>query len=101
MPLKNFRSYDLAAELYKKCKPAKLPAYAKDQLLRASLSVCLNLAEGSAKPTEKDRQRFYAIAFGSLREVQSLLELEGLTDLIAAADHLGACLYKLTRKRAS
>ena len=45
MPLKNFRSYDLAVELYRKCKGIPLPSYAKDQLLRASMSICLNLAE--------------------------------------------------------
>ncbi len=69
--------------------------------LRASLSVCLNLAEETAKPSQKDRQRFYAIAFASLREVQSLIELEDeLADLTELADRLGAHLYKLTKAKA-
>ena len=98
MPLKNFRSYDLAVELHRKCKAIPLPSYAKDQLLRASMSICLNLAEGTAKPTRKDRQRFYSIAFASLREVQSLIDLEEpLKELDPLADHLGASLYKLTK----
>ncbi len=69
--------------------------------MRASLSVCLNLAEGTAKPTRKDRQRFYSIAFASLREVQALIDLEEpLKELEAHADHLGASLYKLTHTQA-
>ncbi|MBI3534569.1 MAG: four helix bundle protein [Deltaproteobacteria bacterium] len=41
------------------------------------LSIPLNLAEGSAKPTSPDRRKFYFIALGSLREVQTLLALFG------------------------
>jgi four helix bundle protein len=95
--LKNFRSYQLAVSFYKECQKIKLPYYLRDQILRAASSVALNLAEGSAKPTKKDRMKFYAIAFGSLREVQSVLDLSsGDASLIAKADHLAACLYKLT-----
>lgn len=61
------------------------------------LSICLNLAEGSAKQTNKERRRFYYIALGSQREVHCLLELEGYTDLLQKSDHLGASLYKLTQ----
>ncbi len=43
MPNQGFRSYDLAVELYRRCKPLLLPAHLKDQLLRASSSVVLNL----------------------------------------------------------
>ena len=86
-------------QLYGKCKPVRLPAFLKDQLLRAASSVCLNLAEGSAKPTVKDRQRFYCIAFASLREVQAVIDLERgqLGALHEPADVLAAHLYKLTR----
>jgi hypothetical protein len=43
--------------------------------------------------------KFYFISFGSLRECQSILSLaKNLpVELSEAADHLGACLYKLTR----
>jgi len=46
----------------------ELKRYTKDQLQRASQSVVLNLAEGSGKPTSRDRARFYAIAFGSIHK---------------------------------
>jgi four helix bundle protein len=96
--LENFRTYQLAVQLHKDCKTQPLPHYLKDQLLRASSSVALNLAEGSARSTIKDRKRFYTIAFASLREVQALIDLEeSLNSLKVAADSLGAHLYKLVR----
>ena len=55
----------------------------------------LNLAEGSAKPTAKDRKKFYYISLGSLREVQAILNMIGHVDLTKQADQLGAYLYKL------
>ena len=37
----------------------------KDQLLRASQSIPLNIAEGNGKATNPDRRRFFEIARGS------------------------------------
>ena len=98
-----FRSFNIAVQFHKLCEQLKLAGYLKSQLLRASSSVVLNLAEGSAKPTVADRQRFYAIAFGSLRECQAILALapKATSDTVGTADHLGACLYKLTRSQVS
>ena len=97
--LKNFRTYQLAVQLHRECKSKSLPSYLKDQLLRASSSVALNLSEGSARATSKDRARFYNIALGSLREVQTLIELEdNLSTMQEQADILGAHLYKLSRQ---
>jgi len=56
-------------------KNLKTPIYLKDQLLRASSSVALNLAEGSAKQSRKDQARFYQIALGSLKESEAILIL--------------------------
>jgi four helix bundle protein len=95
---KNFRTHSLAVEFYKECKKVSLPAYAKDQLRRASFSVALNLAEGAARSGLKDRVRFYNISLASLREVQSVIKLEDLKHLESKADHLGACLYKLVNQ---
>jgi four helix bundle protein len=96
--LKNFRTHSMAVEFYKECKKVNLPAYGKDQLRRASFSIALNLAEGSGKPTFKDKIKFYSIALGSLREVQSVIQLEDLKHLEQKADQLGACLYKLVNQ---
>jgi len=97
MLLNHFRTYELAVALYRLCKEIALPHYLKDQLLRASSSVALNLAEGSAKPSQKDKLRFYHIALGSLRETQAILDLEPIAtrSLIKSVDLLGAHLYKL------
>ena len=93
--MKNFRTYHLAIQLYKDCQSLKLSTIAKDQLDRAMLSIPLNLAEGAAKPTERDRRKFYFTALGSMREVQTLLELFGSKETVAQADHLAAHLYRL------
>jgi len=45
------------------------------QLRRASISVSANLAEGSARSSEKESSRFVEMAFGSLCEVVAELYL--------------------------
>ncbi|MBI1859802.1 MAG: four helix bundle protein, partial [Deltaproteobacteria bacterium] len=66
--LSDFQAFQNSKALYLACKKLKLPLFLKDQLLRASSSVALNVAEGSGKWTGKDQKRFYSIAYGSLRE---------------------------------
>ena len=97
--MKKFRTLNLAIEFYHQCQTLKLQKHLRDQLLRASSSISLNLGEGSAKPTRKDQMKFYNIAFGSLRECQVILQLAGIKEesLLDLADHIGASLYKLTR----
>ncbi len=96
--IENFRTYNLAVAFYKECKSIKLPYHLRDQLLRAASSVALNLAEGSEKPTTADKMKFYFLAFCSMREVQAILDLEipKTSQIYKTADHLAACLYKLT-----
>ena len=50
-----------------------IPGYVKDQLGRASLSIMLNIAEGSAKFSNKDRKNFYVTARGSAFECAALV----------------------------
>ena len=95
--LKNFRTYHLAKEFYKDCEKVICKPHVKDQLSRASLSVVNNLAEGSAKPTVKDRARMYAISLGSFRECQGMLDLLSRQDLLEKHDFLGICLFNLHR----
>ena len=97
--LKDFQAFQLAKRHYQYCKQLKLPTFLKDQLLRASSSVALNLAEGSGKRTPKDQMRFYFIALGSLRECETILEIEEIShaEIRALNDRLGAMIYKLTR----
>ena len=95
--LKDFKTYQLSLEFHRSCLELKVPSYLKDQLFRASCSVSLNLAEGSAKPTARDQVKFYFIALGSLRESQAALEFvkDVNIEVIQLADKLGAHIYKL------
>jgi len=96
--MKNFRTYQLAMELYKQGQTVKIvSAHLKDQFDRASLSVVLNLAEGEGKITLKDRKKFYTIAMGSLREVQACLDIIEHKDLQAKASKIGGMLYNLIK----
>lgn len=95
--MRNFRTFDKAVEFYRHVQTLGLPSHLKEQLLRASSSIALNLAEGRAKPTRKDQLKFFNIAFGSLRESQAILILANLENSQAAhlADIVAAHLYKL------
>src|SRR3989344_8804680 len=52
-----------------------IDSYIRDQLKRASISIVINIAEGSGKFSKPDKRKFYIIARGSVYECVSLLEL--------------------------
>ncbi len=97
--MNTFRTLDLAKEYYRLSRDLKLSSHLREQFLRSSSSIALNLAEGNAKQSEKEKLRFYEIAHGSFRESVTILDLEDIHDarLRTVADRLGANLYKLTR----
>lgn len=77
-PYENLEVYKKAfaanQKIYKLLKNnTSIPCYAKDQLGRASLSIMLNSAEGSAKFSDRDRRNFYVIARGSVFECAALI----------------------------
>ncbi len=98
--MKHLKVYQLAVELYKGVKATSssmnspMNSTEKDQLMRASLSIVLNIAEGSGKPHRKDRLKYLYTAMGSLRETQALLSILDLPNLQKSADHVGAVLYR-------
>ena len=49
--------------------------YLADQVKRSSLSIVLNIAEGSSKQSDKDFNRFIAISLGSADEVVASFEV--------------------------
>ena len=98
--IKNFRAYNLAVDFNRLANAIKLPCHLKDQLSRAASSICLNLAEGSARRTSVDQRRFFYIAFGSLRECEAILDLssEENVEAKALADKLAAHIYCLIKR---
>lgn len=95
--MKTFRTLELAIEFGKLSSKVSFKGHLKDQLLRASSSIALTLAEGNAKGSLKEKRNFFHMAYGSLRECQTIFQLMDLQDkeLISRADVLRACLYKL------
>jgi four helix bundle protein len=55
----------------------------KDQLLRASQSIPLNIAEGNGKATEADRRRFFEIARGSTLECAAIQDVLQVCDVLS------------------
>ena len=95
----HFRALDLAIIFHRAAKDAPLTGDIKDQLVRASSSVCLNLAEGRGRRTRKDQVKHFHYALGSIRESQAVLVIEDLvdSDLWIKADKTAASVYKLIK----
>jgi four helix bundle protein len=65
-----------------------LDNYIRDQLRRASISIVLNIAEGSGRLSKADKRHFYTISRGSVYEIVSLLEI------IYDEDHIERVKYE-------
>lgn len=96
--MRNFKTFDLALNFYRNCQKVQIKnRNIRDQFERASLSVVLNISEGYGRATEKDRRRFYVIAFGSLRETQCLLRIMNEKKLLAESDYPDHSVRMLNR----
>ena len=83
---------------------AELPWYLKDQLLRASLSIVLNIAEGTGRPGTREKQRFFSIARSSVFECAAMADILIATsrindtdalEILASANELSRMLFSL------
>lgn len=99
--MKNFRCHSLSIEVYELAQGVPLPGHLKRQLVRAAASVCLNLGEGWGRESPADRRHFFTIAFGSLRECQSVAALAGAKGrgFAERLDVLAASLWRLLHPR--
>lgn len=97
--MKEFRTLDLAVEFYKKTEELKLSGNLRDQLSRAASSIPLNLGEGNAKRTAKEKKRYYHTAYASCQECKIILKLACLEEnpIYNEADKLGAYLFNLLK----
>jgi four helix bundle protein len=69
-------SLDFAVWAYEISRePKGSDRHARDQLLRASQSIPLNIAEGCGKISPADRARFFPIASGSARECAAVIDI--------------------------
>ena len=70
------KAKELNKEILNFLKEGKqIDSYIRDQLKRASISIVINIAEGSGKFSKADKRNFYTISRGSVYESISLLEL--------------------------
>jgi four helix bundle protein len=54
--------------------PADIRYSLGSQLIRSALSIILNIAEGSGRGTDKELNRFFNIAIGSINEIIAALD---------------------------
>jgi four helix bundle protein len=87
---KKAREYNLQIRSFLKVSSIDYPT--EDQLRRASLSIVLNLAEGSGRFSKKDIRRFYVISRSSVHECAAILDLMHQEKIMK--DGLFASLYK-------
>ncbi len=87
--------------------PQKFQYSLADQLRRSSLSIVLNIVEGGARRSEKEKRQFMNIAFGSLKETKyliyfasnfELIEKTKYEDLMIRINELARIMYSILYK---
>src|SRR5690606_38086971 len=80
-------------------KEKKVDRFKADQLKRCSMSIVLNIAEGNARFTSKDRLHFFAIARGSATEARALFDMLEDEEVLTKqqADHYRSGLTEIIK----
>ncbi len=89
LPHEKLDAYRVALEMHEALNatlPRRCLRDLRDQLVRASTSVVLNIAEGAGRASLADKRRFYEIARGSATECAAILDLLRLQGGGSAAD---------------
>ena len=89
--MSDFRTLNLAIEFHQRAEKLKIRGHLRDQLLRAASSIALNLSEGNAKGSAREKKRYYQTAYASLKECQTIFILTKSkdTELDKFAHYLG------------
>lgn len=97
--MRTFRTLELAIEFHRLVEKLAIQGHLRDQISRAATSVCLNLSEGNAKRSVKEKKRFYQTAYASAQECKTILKLSYVSDTTAidTADKLGAYIFNLLK----
>ena len=94
--------YELTLKLYKLTEtfPESEQNNLTSQIRRASTSIPLNIAEGSSRFTKKSDLQFLQYAYGSIKEIQVLLDLSKDLGYIQknSYDEVNEDVDKLSRK---
>jgi four helix bundle protein len=102
------RAMDLAANAYAFGKSLRSLKHSDlaSQLERAAVSIPANISEGRGRATAGEFNRYLSVALGSLREVETILEIadrvgagkrETIMELQKTADEVGKVLFGLRR----
>jgi four helix bundle protein len=78
---------EYVAWAYRYCEKLRGHRNAKDQLLRASQSIPLNIAEGNGKATDADRRRYFEIARGSALECAAIQDVLQVCEALPAEEN--------------
>ncbi len=99
------KSFNLKVNFF--LKDSNLDRTTDYQLRRASLSIMLNIAEGSGRNSKADKRHFYVISRGSvfecvaifdfIREIQELTD-EMFADFYNLLDEISRMLYAMIKK---
>ena len=103
MEVEGFRMLEAAIRFAHMAADLKLrSASLRKQLVRASESTALLLAEGEGRETWPDKRHYFTSARASHREAQAALRIGRVQDskVLNLADYLGGGIYKLTMWRA-
>jgi four helix bundle protein len=98
LPHHRLIAYEAATKLLAAVIAAEIrdPAL-RDQALRAAKSACLNIAEGAARVSTRDKARVFAIARAEASEAAAAVEIAVLTgdSQQAATDEVLRCANRL------